>query len=221
MHADMARSVVLNPSDRCPDCRMPPRWCICAGFQAVECALRIDVLMDHVEQWRPSSTGRLINRVIRDSGCHPFRRGVPLQIEAVRRPPREMWILHPRGDPPPAGISPENVQVLLLDGAWREAAVMLRKVDGWGRKVSLPMTGESRYWLRTQAGDGRHSTIETALYLLGAFGLTTEQAQVRLQFELHVYAGLLARGKRTEADRYLIDSPVRTKLPDLAAQLRR
>lgn len=216
----MARSVVLRPSLRCLQCRMPPRWCICAGFRAVETPLRIDVLMDHVEQWRPSSTGMLIKHVVPSSGQHAFKRGVPLDPTVVRVPGKEFWILHPRGDPMPADVAPERVQVLLLDGAWREAAVMLRKVEGWGRKISLPMKGESRYWLRAQAADGRFSTVEALMFLLGAFGLSREQNQLRLQFELHVYAGLLVRGKRDEADRYLVDSPVHQALPELAARLR-
>jgi DTW domain-containing protein YfiP len=218
--AIMARSVVLRPSTRCPQCRMPPRWCICEGFRTVACSLSVDVLMDHVEQWRPSSTGMLINRLIPGAGQHAFRRGVALDPAAVRRPGKDLWILHPRGDPWPKDTAPADVQVLLLDGAWREAAVMLRKVEGWGRKVSLPMTGESRYWLRTQAAEGRFSTIEALMFLLGALGLNREETELQLQFELHVYAGLLARGKMVEADRYLVDSPVRAAFPELAARLR-
>jgi DTW domain-containing protein YfiP len=200
---------------------MPPRWCICAAFQPLTIPLRVDVLMDHVEQWRPSSTGMLLRRLLPESRQHPFKRGVALDPAVVRDPTRELWVLHPRGDPMPAGVPPEAVQVLLLDGAWREAAVMLRKVDGWGRKVSLPIPGASRYWLRVQVGEGRFSTIEALLFLLGEFGLGEARAHLRLQFELHVYAGLLARGKMTEADRYLVDSPVRAAFPELAAHLRR
>jgi DTW domain-containing protein YfiP len=199
---------------------MPPRWCICEAFQPVTCPLQIDVLMDHVEQWRPSSTGLLVSRIIPAARQHPFRRGVPLDPAAVRLPGKDFWILHPRGDPMPENASPENVQVLLLDGAWRETAIMFRKVESWGRKVRLPMTGESRYWLRTQAEGGRFSTMETLLFLLGAFGLEREQAQLRLQFELHVYAALLARGKMPEAANYLLHSPVRDALPELVAKLR-
>lgn len=162
----------------------------------------------------------LIQRVVPGSRQHAFRRGVPLDPATVRMPERELWVLHPRGDPMPADVAPAEVQVLLLDGAWREAAVMWRKVDGWGRKVSLPMSGTSRYWLRAQSADGRFSTIEALAFLLGAFGDTGAQSGLLLQFELHVFAGLLARGKMTEADRYLEGSPLRSALPDLVRRLR-
>ena len=36
---------------------MPPRWCICAGFRTTTSSLRVDVLMDRLEQYRPTSTG--------------------------------------------------------------------------------------------------------------------------------------------------------------------
>ncbi len=216
----MARSVVLHPGVRCSSCRMPPRWCICEGFHPIATALRVDVLMDHVEQWRPSSTGMLIRRLIPASGQHPFKRGVPLDPTPWRDAGRELWILHPRGGPLPAGATPESVQVLLLDGAWREAGVMLRKVDEWGRHVCLPMTGASRYWLRAQAADGRFSTIEALIFLFEHLGARSEAAQLRLQFELHVFAGLLARGKPAAADRFLEDSPLGEAFPELVARLR-
>jgi DTW domain-containing protein len=198
---------------------MPPRWCICAGFQRVETPLSVHVLMDHVEQWRPTSTGKLIERVVSGSKQHAFRRGVPLDTVNILEPGRELWILHPRGDPLPAEANPGGVQVLLLDGSWREAGAMLRKVDGVGRPVSLSMSGPSRYWLRAQSDEGRYSTIEALIFLLGGFGLHEAAAVLRQQFELHVYAGLLVRGKPAEAARYLEQSPVREAFPEVVARL--
>ena len=46
-----------------------------------------------------------------------------------------------------------------------------------------------------------------------------EQEQLRLQFELHVYAGLRARGEKAAAERFLADSPVRAAFPKLLAKL--
>lgn len=217
----MARSVVLKQSPRCPRCQLPPRWCICAGIQPVDCPVKVDVLMHHMEHWRPSSTGHLIRRVIPTADVHLYRRERPLERAAIVAPGRELWILHPLGEPLPAAAPPAGLQVLLLDGTWRQAGDMLRAVEPWGRRVCLPLTGESRYWLRTQAGEGKFCTVEALIFLLAALGLTSAHDQLRLQFELHVYAGLCSRGAKAKAAEYLAASPVRTALPGLVDELAR
>ena len=196
---------------------MQPRWCICDGLRPLDTVLRVDVLMHREEAWRPTSTGHLIHRVIPAAGLHVYSR-VPDRA-AIVQPGRELWILHPAGEPLPAAVPPDGVQILLLDGTWRQAGDMLRVVGGWGRRVSLPMTGTSRYWLRAQQGVGRFSTAEALLFLLSAFGLHEAHEQFRLQFELHVYAGLCARGKLAEAARFLEDSPLRQALPEVLRRL--
>ena len=206
---------------RCERCRYALRWCICGGEQSIALPLEIDVLIHHREFWRPTSTGRLINRVIPASRGHVFRHDLPLNESSIRLPGRELWILHPLGGPPPAVSRDEAPQVLLLDGSWREAARMMHGVEGWGRLVSLPMRGPSRYLLRDQQGAGNYSTIEALLFLLGSLGLHAEHAALRLQFELHVYAGLRARGEKTAAENFLADSPVGAALPELLAELNR
>ena len=96
---------------------------------------------------------------------------------------------------------------------------MAQEVRGWGRLVSLPMRGESRYWLRAQSEAGRFSTVEALLFLLRAFGLTAVHEALQAQFELHVYAHLRARGHKAESDQFLADSEIRTAFAPLIAQL--
>ncbi len=135
------------------------------------------------------------------------------------RPGRSLWILHPRGEPLPAGEPPAGLQVLLLDGSWREAARMSLAVAPWGRLVRLPMTGPGRYRLRTPAHEGKYSTVESLMFLFAALGLTKEETQLRLQFELHVYAGLRSRGAKAKADEFLATSPIRDAFPELLRQM--
>lgn len=225
----MSRSVILQGAPRCERCRFSPRWCICAGEQTIECVLAIDVLIHHREFWRPTSTGRLINRIIPASRHHVFRPDLPLNEAAIHQTGRELWILHPLGEP--LSMRPELIasaarpetapQILLLDGSWREAARMMHAVKPWGRLIGLPMTGPSRYLLRDQQGTGNYSTVEALLFLLAALGMSEEHAALRLQFELHVYAGLRTRGEKSAAENFLADSPVREALPELLAELNR
>jgi DTW domain-containing protein YfiP len=216
----MARSVVLQSSVRCERCYLPLRWCVCAGVQKIESPLQIDVLIHHREQWRPSSTGHLVNRTFARSRQQVWRRERMLTAADVGVADRELWILHPRGEPLPAGADPSRVQALMLDGSWREASAMAKEMGSWGRLVSLPMTGPSRYWLRAQQPEvDRFSTAEAVLFLLEALGLTAEQTAFRVQFELHVYAGLKARGYKAAALKFLENSPLPSVLPDILAQL--
>jgi len=215
----MARSVVFRPAPRCERCRLTVRWCVCAAWRPVDSPLQVDVLMHHLEDYRPSSTGHLIKRVMPAAGLHPYRKESPPSAAAVVRPGRELWILHPQGEELPAGADPARLQVLLLDGSWVQATEMAHRVAPWGRRVRLPMTGTSRYWLRAQADSGRFSTAEALLFLFAALGLADAHRALREQFELHVLASLCARGNKARAEEYLKDSPVAAAFPELTARL--
>ena len=111
-------------------------------------------------------------------------------------------ILHPFGE----SLSPvedlSQSRFLLLDGNWSQAAGMLKRFDPLGRKVSLPMQGASRFWLREKQAGTRYSTIEALIFLLNHFGHLELAKQCQVIFERHVYAGLLARGKKELAAEY-------------------
>ena len=219
----MARSVVLQGTRRCERCELPPRWCICAGQRIEPCPLRVDVLQHTLESYRPSSTGNLLPRVIADARVHAFSRDRrPERAEIARPDVDELWILHPAGEEPPASTPPPGrLQVLLIDASWSQAGGMLAQVQDWGRRVRLPMRGVSRYALRAQNGEGRFSTFEALLFLLEALGHDEPATRLRLQFELHVYAGLCSRGRKVEAAAYLETSPIRAAFPALLADLAR
>lgn len=213
------RSVVLKTSVRCPRCQLPPRWCVCSAQAAIASPLAVDVVTHHREWYRPSSTGRLIRRVMPATREHLWRRERHLSAEELKLSGRELWILHPQGAVLPLEVPPSRVQVVLLDGSWRETTAMAQEVRGWGRLVNLPMMGESRYWLREQGEAGRFSTVEALMFLLHAFGLAVAHDALRLQFELHVYASLRARGRKETGECFLADSPIRDAFPELIAAL--
>ncbi|PTX92375.1 DTW domain-containing protein [Opitutus sp. ER46] len=204
---------------RCPRCALPLRWCVCPAHREVTCPLAVDVLACPREHFRPSSTGNLIVRVLPEARQHLWYPDRPPTAAEVCRPGREVWLLHPSGEPAPAAARAQDVQVVLLDGAWSEASGMVRAVRGWGRLVSLPMQGESRYWLRAQADAHRFSTVEALLFVLRHFGLEPEAEALRLQFELHVYASLRARGAKAQARDFLAGSPIAATFAELIASL--
>jgi len=179
----------------------------------------VDVMMHRRERFRPSSSGLVVSRVVEDSRLWVWEREGQWKADALRRPGREVWVLHPHGEPMPSAPSPESVQVVLVDGVWSEAAVIAREALGWGRVVSLPMAGESRYWLRAQQEGGRFSTAEATIHLLRFFGFDAAGEALRRQFELHVYANLRARGLKERAEEFLRGSPAADAFPDLLSRL--
>ena len=199
----------------------------------VETRLTVQVLIHRLEQCRPSSTGKLVGRAVAGAACHVYQRG-NRYFEATGYPAdaleagRELWVLHPTGDPLPepavakaAGPQPPPA-VLLLDGSWRQAGEMLASMQGRGRCLRLPATATSepsRYWLRDQAKPEQLCTAEALMGVLKAVGEPEAARQLRLHFELHVYATLLVRGHRELAERYLGHSPLLTEAPDALDRL--
>lgn len=209
----MGRSVVLQGAERCDGCRLPPRWCVCGGLETITLPLAVDVLQHRGEAWKPTSTGHLLGRIVTGARIHVWDPRQPsASLPALSRSGHEMWILHPNGEPWPAEIPP-RVQLVLLDGTWTQANEMLRTLGGAGRRVALPPpTAPSRFWLRTQHEPGNVSTLEALLLALAAMGRTSERDSLEALFELHVYASLKVRGKKTLAAEYLESSPVKAQL---------
>jgi DTW domain-containing protein YfiP len=228
----MGRSVVLAGATRCPRCSLQPRWCVCDALPQVETRLPVHVLIHRGEQRKPSSTGNLVARAVTGATCHLFQRenrffrAMGFPADAVE-PGRDLWILHPGGDPLPAspaahdGAHGSRQPVLLLDGTWRQAGEMLRTVERLGRCVRLPDASEepSRYWLRDQPAPTQLSTAEALMGVFRGVGEHEAEQRLRLHFELHVYATLLSRGRREMAERYLGHSPLLTEAPEVLARL--
>ena len=235
----MARSVVLAGTGRCDGCRLPPRWCVCGALPKVVAGVAVDILIHRREQWRPSSTGALLARALCDAKLHIYRpdprsRESPVLPPALLRPGYECWVLHPQGEPigveMPLTSRPLPVQVVLLDGNWREAGEMLRLINAAAgaatregtapiRVVRLPGIAPGRFWIREAPAPGQLSTAEACGAILGVLGETAAAERLRLHFELHVWATLRARGKVTEAEAYLAESPLTAAIPAILAAL--
>ena len=213
------RSVIRRRSTRCPRCQLTVRWCVCEAEESIHTELALTLLTHPRESSRPTSSGNLIKRVF--DGCtqvHWDFRQPPAQAD-VAVSGREMWILHPQGDPMPANPDPAKLQIALIDGAWTEAATVAKSVKDWGRLVRLPMSGESRYWLRTKQDAERFSTAEALMFFLRELGLAEAEAKLRSQFELMVYAALRARGRVDLASAFLEASVLNESMPEQLAQL--
>ena len=180
--------------------------------------MRVHVLQHRREQWRPSSTGGLVGRVVHGSRITVFHRSLTsAEVLGVPGPAGLVpWILHPRGQPFEGLVGQADVgpatEVLLIDGSWTESGRMLQFVQGWGRPVRLNLDAQSRYRLRDQRGEGHLSTAEALMGWYDALGFGEAADLLRLHLELRVYVGLRSRGRKAEAEDYLSQSPIRTRL---------
>jgi DTW domain-containing protein YfiP len=194
--------------------------------------LSVHVLIHRQESHKPSSTGKLVSRAVSGAVTHIYQRETRFFPAATFSkntldPTRELWILHPNGQPlPPAADAVEARSngcrhVLLLDGTWRQAGEMLRAAESMGRCVRLPNADDepSRYWCRDQGDPGQLSTAEALMGVFRAGGEHGAEHGLRMHFELHVYATLLARGRREMAERYLGYSPLLGDAPEALSQL--
>jgi DTW domain-containing protein len=214
------RNLALNYAARCPRCALPPRWCICAGEQKIASTVSVDLLTHKREVFRSSSSGNLIKRIFSNARQHVWHNDQSPLPSNVLRPAHEVWILHPHGEPLPSTANPASTQVILLDGSWSEVRSIAHSVGSWGRLIQLPMHGPSRFWLRAKQDNERYSTAEALLFLLDALGLQQERDVLRVQFELHVYAHLRARGKPALAEQFLEESVLPHTLPKFLGELR-
>lgn len=208
------QSVIQRPGILCSACSLPGRWCICPAHCAIETDLQISLLTHQREHMRASSTGNLVHRVIKNTTRHIWYTANPPSAAQVIQPGKEVWLLHPNGHALPEHADPASIQVVLLDGSWTETGLIARTAGSWGRLVSLPMQGASRYWLREKQAGGRFSTIEALLFLMSSLGLAAQCTGLRIQFELHVYAHLRARGRTLLAAEFLEQSMIQSAMPD-------
>ena len=85
--------------------------------------------------------------------------------------------------------------------------------------MRLSQAGASRYWLRSQESLEQFSTAEALIAVLRALGDSEAASRFGLQFELHVYATLRARGHKEAAEEYLRGSALPQVFPDFLARL--
>jgi len=213
------RSVINRPTARCNTCQLPLRWCLCFAHTPVCSPLQLELLTHPREISRPTSSGNLIHRLFVTSRQHLWTAPNLPSMASVCNPDKEVWILHPNGNEPPLDIKPQDVQLVLLDGSWSESAGMSRAVSTWGRRIRLPLSGESRYWLRAKQEGERFSTAEALLFLLKMLKLDEAHLQLNLQFELLVYASFRARGQVQQAQAFLQNSPLTERMPEVLEQL--
>lgn len=191
---------------RCSSCLLAQRVCICRYKLAYRAQARFLLLMHHVEGFKPTNTGRLIEDCIQGTQRYKWSRTEPSAalLAAISQPDIDPYIVFPEGEgyadrmvsfEAKAGKQPVFI---ILDGTWRQARRMFRHSRYLDHlPVIQPQIEEtSRYRLRKAAVDGQLCTAEVAAAMLAVVGDETGRDLLSAYFDIfneHYRAARLTR----------------------------
>lgn len=197
------RTPQVLAAHRCPGCEILRSQCFCALIPRLDLKTRVTILMHTSEEVLPSNTARLaakslINSEIRING----RIGDRLEAKGLVDPESQPLLLYPSQfaielTPEFVSTLTRPVNLIVPDGKWRQTMRFVRRqpVLQGVPHVRVPITGPSRYHLRSQSNDENLCTLEAIARALGVLESPDAQAQLEQVLNVMVTRTLQLRGK--------------------------
>lgn len=189
----MRGATPVNLTNRCRDCFLQLRHCICARISPREIATKIVVVRHWKERWRVSNTGRIAALAIPaiqlvDYGAH----NEPWTPDCLRGP--NPALLFPDGDRPTLIGVPDPL--IVVDATWGQARKMIRRVPGLAGlpTLALPPPARRPERLRRPPTPDGMATIESIARALDHLEGDHVGTFLDTLFEDFVHASRLARG---------------------------
>lgn len=174
-------------AERCPDCRVPVSYCLCALRPTVPTQAGVCLIMFDIEPVKPTNTGWLIADVVADTFAFGWARTAvdPALLTLLADPQWQPYVVFPAEFVAPqrvvtrvqAGANPgaatgKRPLFVLLDATWQEARKMFRKSPFLNHLPVLSIQPEqlSRYRLRRSQRDAHLCTAEVAALCLDLAG---------------------------------------------------
>ncbi len=183
-------------TERCADCWLPLRACVCAELPRIAVATKLVIVMHHVEARRASNTGRLAARIL---GGTVRLRGEREPSPEAPMPEGRRLLLFP--DPTASTLSRahavEGPCVLVVpDGNWKQASRVLHRDEAaaGAEIVTLPAGAPSRYRLRRRPNEGALSTFEAIARALALLEGPAIEVEMMRALDLFVERTLVLRG---------------------------
>ena len=189
-------------SERCQQCRLHTRLCICSAIPRHDLATRLILVMHHREWTRPTATGPLAlavldNSELRIQGC----RGQQLDFHDLDTVERRNLLLYPGEGVPVLSRNflcgdPRPVNLIVPDGSWRQAARMGRRLPGLEHAVMvrLPEGSQTCWGIRRESLPAGLATFEAIARALGIIDSAEVQESMEKFFSLMVARTLQTRG---------------------------
>lgn len=192
--------------ERCPRCRVPAAFCVCAQRPAVRETPRAGfcLLLHDIEPLRPSNTGWLVADTVKDTHAFGWARTTadPALLALLADPSRRPFVVFP-ADAAPAervvrDVAPADGRrplFVLLDATWPEARKMFRKSPYLDRfpVLSFDVTGPARYLLRRTRAGASLCTAEVAAACLRVAGETSAATDLDAWLDTFVEASMRLR----------------------------
>lgn len=162
----------------CQSCGLARAWCCCELITSEHTRLEFALLLHENESARPTTTSKIIQKVLPHTTSYTWHRKEPPQqlIERINDPVTNAWLLFPadREDlkPRSQAFRPtkegQKTLIIVPDGTWKEVRKIVRK-SPWLDHLPLlafdPST-PSRYDLRRNPDADHLCTAETVAELL-------------------------------------------------------
>jgi DTW domain-containing protein len=179
---------------RCPKCYLREGYCLCGLLSPLPTRTELVIVRHAHEGWKSTNTARI--------ACLALPKARMVEYPPEGPPPldwlsAQAWLLFPE-DGAGAPLAPPPTQLVILDGTWRQARKMLRRMPALGAlpRLSLPPRSAAAARLRRSPHAAVRSTLEAiADALNGLEGEPVSQALHALHDE-YVARVLHARGWR-------------------------
>jgi DTW domain-containing protein YfiP len=189
-------------SERCPQCRLHTRLCICSAIPRFDLATRLILVMHRREWKKPTATGPLALAVLANSELRlQGYREEPLDFRDLDATERRTLLLYPGEEAPvlsEAFLSgdPRPINLVVPDGTWGQAARMGKRLPGLehAAMVRLPEGMRTCWGIRKEHHPGGLSTFEAIARAFGIIESADVQENMEVVFRLMVARTLQARG---------------------------
>lgn len=192
-------------SERCSRCKMHVGLCVCDLIEPIDTRTRVDLLMHHREDHKPTNTGRVAPLALRNARV--LVRGEldqPDPIDQLDDGSHQLWLLFPDETaevitPALVAVDPRPVALIVPDGNWGQARRAARRVmqrHPAARAVVLPPMGPTRYHLRHEHVEGGLGTGEAVARALGLIEGPAVEAHMMRLFDAIVDRVLATRGQQ-------------------------
>ncbi|KAF4692525.1 hypothetical protein FOZ60_013195 [Perkinsus olseni] len=204
--------LMIEHSHRCMECAMKKKLCVCDELRSMRPTgeerrylnFDIAVYMHAKERYRASNTGKVLEKLY-DAKIYvdSVEEDMIALQEAIDARKSRCCVLFPSNDsktveelrsesvlyrPSDPAVEGERVLIILVDGTWKQAKRLQKRIDRSVPRIRLMPTTLSRFMCRTQSQADRVCTVEAAALLMSEMGYPAEEYRLLQGLEAVVRA---------------------------------